>query len=184
MKLLGPGSRDFEFLNIFATLYRNTLGSTLGWWRGLLGRRVYRNWGQKVFGNPLVLWNIPSQTQRTAKTVTHTPNTKGTLCPYNLTISVSVHGIHRHGSCCGTDPVRWMVVSSSKGSSRGFKKPVRGDCRRRFGRLFTTARCCARFDDEATGLAGLVGCGGECTRASDRRSTGAELCCTSVFRWL
>ena len=73
VKLPGPGPLHFEFLNMFTALYRNIVGSTFTWWLGLFGRRLCRHWGQKVFGNPVFLWNVPSKIQLTAKTVTQTP---------------------------------------------------------------------------------------------------------------
>ena len=55
VKLLGPGPLPFEFLNMFTTLYRNVLGSTLRQWLGLFRRRLCGSWSQKIFGNPLFL---------------------------------------------------------------------------------------------------------------------------------
>ena len=46
MKLVGPGPLHFEFLNVFAALYKNVLGDTLRWWLGLFGRIVW--WTNRV----------------------------------------------------------------------------------------------------------------------------------------
>ena len=55
------GPLHFEVLNMFITLYRNMVGSTPGWWLGLFGGWLGTNGGQKVFGNPLFLWKVPSK---------------------------------------------------------------------------------------------------------------------------
>ena len=57
----------------------NALGSTLGWWFCLLGRRLGRR--KQICGEPFPFRIVPYKIQLVPKTVSHTLYTTGTLHP-------------------------------------------------------------------------------------------------------
>ena len=80
VKFVRPAPLHLELLHMLSNFHWNALGSTLGWWFCLLGRRLGRR--KRIFGNPFPFGNVPCKIQLVPKTVSHTPYTTGTLlCP-------------------------------------------------------------------------------------------------------
>ena len=95
VKFLGPAPLHLELLHMLTTFHWNALGSTLGWWFCLLGRRLGRR--KQIFGNPFPFGNVPCKIQLVPKTVSHAPYTTGTLHPHNIRVKIPVTIIIRCG---------------------------------------------------------------------------------------
>ena len=67
VKFLGPAPLHLELLHMLTTFHWNALGSTLGWWFCLFGRRLCRC--KQVLGNPFPFGNVPCKIQLVPKTV-------------------------------------------------------------------------------------------------------------------
>ena len=123
VKFLGPAPLHLELLHILSTFHWNALGSTLGWWFCLLGRRLGRR--KQISGNPFPFGNVPCKIQLVPKTVSHTPYSTGTLHPHNLRVRIQVTIIIRH--ICPVPGGNMVVLSSS--ISAKVSKMSRHECK-------------------------------------------------------
>ena len=123
VKFLGPAPLHLELWHMLSIFHWNALGSTLGWWFCLLGRRLGRR--KQIFGNPFPFGNVPCKIQLVPKTVSHTLYTTGTLHPHNLRVRIQVTIIIRH--ICPVPGGNMVVLSSS--ISAKVSKMSRHECK-------------------------------------------------------